>query len=65
MEICMVCNRKLKDPLSIKLGVGPKCKKKLKMDPEILREIRDQGMDGVPVMGGIQLMIPEERSESE
>jgi hypothetical protein len=63
MELCMVCNRKLKDPLSIKLKVGPKCRKKLRMDPEILAEIRDQGMDGVPVVGGIQLLIPETPEE--
>lgn len=64
MEICMVCNRKLKDPLSIRLGIGPVCRRKIKMDPEILKEIREQGLDGVPVPGGVQIIIPEDEDEN-
>jgi hypothetical protein len=28
IEICRVCNRRLKDPTSLLLGIGPECRKK-------------------------------------
>ncbi len=37
MSLCLVCNRELKDPLSIQLGVGPTCRKKR---PEALTQGR-------------------------
>lgn len=66
MKVCLVCGRKLKDAESKRLGVGPKCKKKLGYDPEIMAELMEAGMEGIPVEGGIQLQIPvtpEERGE--
>lgn len=55
--ICMICNRKLKDPVSIQLGVGPVCRKKIGLNAKVMQEIKDQGLDGEPVLGGIRLLL--------
>lgn len=55
---CAVCHRKLKDPHSIKEGVGPKCKKKLdKQQQEELDKLHEMGLEGTSVPGGIQLEL--------
>lgn len=59
---CAVCNRKLKDEVSKKKGVGPGCIKKLKLtkkDLDNIEQIRAIGYDAcVNAEGGyIQLAI--------